>query len=46
MSGKRRGKRSGGVIPVKKPRARSKHERLRKAAKYQANKLKRMELVR
>ena len=44
MSGKARGKRSGSVIPVKKPRARSKHERLRKMAKYQANRIKRERL--
>lgn len=47
MSGKyNRGKRSHGRIPVKKPHCRSKHEQLRKAAMYQANRLNRMELQR
>lgn len=39
-----RNKRSGSVNPVKKCRACSKHEYLRKLAIYEKNKLNRMEL--
>lgn len=45
MSGKyNRGKRKGSTPPVTNPRCRSLHERLRKMAKYQANRLHREEL--
>lgn len=44
MSGKVKGKRKGSTPPVTKPRCRSRHERLRRMAKWQANVLNRMEL--
>lgn len=44
MSGKVKGKRKGSTPPVKKPRCRSRHERLRRMAWYQNNRINRMEL--
>ncbi|CAM0055540.1 hypothetical protein VPHF89G1_0044 [Vibrio phage F89 g1] len=47
MSGKfNQGKRSGSKRPNTKPHCRSRHAQLRKMARYQQNRLHRMEMIR